>query len=158
MIAAPRVLLADEPTGNLDWDMSQRLLSLMVELNRMGTAVFDRNPRHEPDPHREIAGRGQSAAHCRAQIAERGVRPMSAISDQIVPRSGHGAWLVWLGAAAMAYLAVFALALSVSAERLADNWTAALAQSATVRISAPPAELDAQTNATLEVLRTTPGI
>jgi len=83
---------------------------------------------------------------------------MSAISDQIVPRSGHGAWLVWLGAAAMAYLAVFALALSVSAERLADNWTAALAQSATVRISAPPAELDAQTNATLEVLRTTPGI
>lgn len=83
---------------------------------------------------------------------------MSAISDQIVPRSGHGAWLVWLGAAAMAYLAVFTLALSVSAERLADNWTAALAQSATVRISAPPAELDAQTEATLEVLRTTPGI
>jgi len=40
VIAAPRVLLADEPTGNLDWDMSQRLLSLMVELNRMGTAVL----------------------------------------------------------------------------------------------------------------------
>lgn len=83
---------------------------------------------------------------------------MSAISDQIVPRSGHGAWLVWLGAAAMAFLAVFALALSMSAARLADSWTAALAQSATVRISAPPAELDAQTEAVLEVLRTTPGI
>lgn len=40
VIAAPRVLLADEPTGNLDWDMSQRLLSLMMELNRMGTAVL----------------------------------------------------------------------------------------------------------------------
>lgn len=40
VIAAPRVLLADEPTGNLDWEMSQRLLSLMVELNRMGTAVL----------------------------------------------------------------------------------------------------------------------
>jgi len=40
VIAAPRVLLADEPTGNLDWDMSQRLLSLMIELNRMGTAVL----------------------------------------------------------------------------------------------------------------------
>lgn len=83
---------------------------------------------------------------------------MSAISDQIVPRSGHGAWLVWLGAAAMAFLAVFALALSMSAARLADSWTAALAQSATVRVSAPPAELDAQTEAVLEVLRTTPGI
>jgi cell division transport system permease protein len=83
---------------------------------------------------------------------------VSAISDQIVPRSGHGAWLVWLGAAAMAFLAVFALALSMSAARLADSWTAALAQSATVRVSAPPAELDAQTEAVLEVLRTTPGI
>lgn len=40
VIAAPRVLLADEPTGNLDWDMSQRLMSLMIELNRMGTAVL----------------------------------------------------------------------------------------------------------------------
>jgi len=40
VIAAPRVLLADEPTGNLDWEMSQRLLSLMIELNRMGTAVL----------------------------------------------------------------------------------------------------------------------
>ena len=40
IIASPEVLLADEPTGNLDWDMSQRLVSLMIELNRMGTAVL----------------------------------------------------------------------------------------------------------------------
>ncbi|PZX42288.1 cell division transport system ATP-binding protein [Roseinatronobacter thiooxidans] len=39
VIVAPTLLLADEPTGNLDWDMSQRLLMLMVELNRMGTAI-----------------------------------------------------------------------------------------------------------------------
>lgn len=83
---------------------------------------------------------------------------MSGISDQIVPRTGHSAWLVWLGAAAMAFLAVFALALSMSAARLADSWNAALAQTATIRISAPPAELDPQTDAVMEVLRTTPGI
>ncbi len=40
VIGAPTLLLADEPTGNLDWDMSQRLLLLMMELNRMGTAVL----------------------------------------------------------------------------------------------------------------------
>jgi cell division transport system ATP-binding protein len=34
------VILADEPTGNLDWEMSQRLLQLLVELNRMGKAVL----------------------------------------------------------------------------------------------------------------------
>ena len=40
VIMAPSLLLADEPTGNLDWEMSQRLLLLMVELNRMGTGVL----------------------------------------------------------------------------------------------------------------------
>lgn len=83
---------------------------------------------------------------------------MSTISDQVVPRRGHSTWLVWLGAAAMAYLAVFALALSMSAARLADSWTSSLAQTATIRISAAPAELDQQTDAVLEALRTTPGI
>lgn len=40
LVLSPDVILADEPTGNLDWDMSLRLLGLMVELNRMGTAVL----------------------------------------------------------------------------------------------------------------------
>lgn len=40
VIMAPEVILADEPTGNVDWEMSQRLLTLLVELNRMGKAVL----------------------------------------------------------------------------------------------------------------------
>ncbi|MCB1398123.1 MAG: ATP-binding cassette domain-containing protein [Rhodobacter sp.] len=40
VIMSPEVVLADEPTGNVDWEMSQRLLTLLVELNRMGTAVM----------------------------------------------------------------------------------------------------------------------
>lgn len=39
VITDPDVILADEPTGNIDWDMSLRLLQLLVELNRMGKAV-----------------------------------------------------------------------------------------------------------------------
>lgn len=34
------MILADEPTGNVDWEMSLRLLSLLVELNRMGKTVL----------------------------------------------------------------------------------------------------------------------
>ena len=40
IIMGPDVILADEPTGNLDWDMSLRLLTLLVELNRMGKTVL----------------------------------------------------------------------------------------------------------------------
>lgn len=40
VIMSPEVILADEPTGNVDWEMSQRLLQLLVELNRMGKAVL----------------------------------------------------------------------------------------------------------------------
>ena len=40
VIMQPEVVLADEPTGNIDWEMSQRLLTLLVELNRMGTTIL----------------------------------------------------------------------------------------------------------------------
>lgn len=40
LIMSPDVILADEPTGNVDWEMSQRLLQLLLELNRMGKAVL----------------------------------------------------------------------------------------------------------------------
>jgi cell division transport system ATP-binding protein len=39
VIARPQLLLADEPTGNVDPTLAQRLLRLFVELNRSGTAV-----------------------------------------------------------------------------------------------------------------------
>ena len=39
VIAQPELLLADEPTGNVDPNLAQRLLRLFVELNRSGTSV-----------------------------------------------------------------------------------------------------------------------
>ena len=40
VIMSPDVIIADEPTGNVDWEMSLRLLTLLVELNRMGKTVL----------------------------------------------------------------------------------------------------------------------
>jgi cell division transport system permease protein len=79
-------------------------------------------------------------------------------ADRVVPRSGQSARLTVATSAAMAFLAVFAMALSMAAGRLADRWSDALAQSSTIRISAPTAELDAQTWAVLTVLEQTPGV
>ena len=39
VIAKPRLLLADEPTGNLDDAIGMRLMALFEQLNRMGTTI-----------------------------------------------------------------------------------------------------------------------
>ncbi|HTR13843.1 MAG TPA: cell division ATP-binding protein FtsE [Roseiarcus sp.] len=39
LIVRPELLLADEPTGNVDPGLARRLLRLFVELHRLGTAV-----------------------------------------------------------------------------------------------------------------------
>lgn len=79
-------------------------------------------------------------------------------ADRIVPPSGHTVWLTAFTAGAMTFLAVFALALSLASGRLADRWSAALSATATIRISAPPDQMAAQTRAVLDLLATTPGI
>lgn len=78
--------------------------------------------------------------------------------DSVVPPSGHTAWLTSFSAAAMAFLAVFALALSLAAGSLAARWQASLDRTATVRLSAPEDQIDLQTKAVLATLATTPGI
>lgn len=40
VVAKPDLLLADEPTGNVDPDIGRRLIRLFVELNRFGTTVM----------------------------------------------------------------------------------------------------------------------
>tara|TARA_R110000824_G_scaffold118960_2_gene271511 strand:+ start:129240 stop:129926 length:687 start_codon:yes stop_codon:yes gene_type:complete len=40
VVAQPDLLLADEPTGNVDPEMGKRLLRLFMELNRLGTSIL----------------------------------------------------------------------------------------------------------------------
>lgn len=79
-------------------------------------------------------------------------------ADRIVPPTGFTAQLTVFTSATMAFLTVFALALSLASGRLAERWSAELARTATVRISAPAGQIEQQTAAALEVLRTTPGV
>ncbi len=79
-------------------------------------------------------------------------------ADRVVPPTGFTASLTVFAAGAMAFLAVFALALSLAAGRLADRWGDELARSATLRISAPADQIAAQTETALRVLRQTPGV
>ncbi|WP_368186416.1 cell division protein FtsX [Aestuariibius sp. HNIBRBA575] len=79
-------------------------------------------------------------------------------ADRAVPPTGFTARLTLFSAGAMAFLAVFALALSMATGRLADRWASELARTSTLRISAPADQVDAQLRAAIAVLETTPGV
>lgn len=79
-------------------------------------------------------------------------------ADRVVPPSGFTARLTLFSAAVMAFLAVFAMALSMASGRLAARWGDELARSATLRISAPEGQRAAQTDAAMRVLETTAGV
>ncbi|SMX47202.1 cell division protein FtsX [Maliponia aquimaris] len=79
-------------------------------------------------------------------------------ADRVVPPAGFTVRLTLFTSAAMAFLTVFALALSLAAGRLATSWGEDLARASTIRISAPEGQLAAQTGAVLRVLEQTPGI
>lgn len=79
-------------------------------------------------------------------------------ADRVVPPTGYTARLTVFAAASMAFLAVFALALSLATGRVADRWGEALAKSLTIRITAPVDQMDAQVLAVMEILATTPGV
>lgn len=79
-------------------------------------------------------------------------------AERTVPPTGFTARLTLFTSAAMAFLAVFALALTLATGRLADRWSAELAQTSTIRISAPADQMAIQTRAVLRVLETTPGV
>ncbi len=63
LIEQPTVLLADEPTGNVDPPLARRLLRLFIELNRLGTAVViathDLNLMDQVDARRMILSGGR---------------------------------------------------------------------------------------------------
>lgn len=79
-------------------------------------------------------------------------------ADRVVPPSGFTAQLTLFAAAAMAFLAVFALALSLASGRLAQRWGDELGRTATIRIVAPLDQRAAQTEAALRILETTKGV
>ena len=77
---------------------------------------------------------------------------------RVVPPSGFAVRLTVFSAAAMAFLAVFAMTLTLAADRLADHWGEALARTATVRISASAGQEQAQLAAVMAILETTEGV
>src|SRR5918994_6979565 len=62
VIARPELLLADEPTGNVDPSLARRLLRLFIELNKLGTSIViathDFSLMDQVDARRLVLGEG----------------------------------------------------------------------------------------------------
>jgi cell division transport system permease protein len=79
-------------------------------------------------------------------------------ADRAVPPTGLTARLTVFVAGVMAFLAIFALAISLTTGRQAAIWADELAQSATLRLPADPEMADDLLLSAVEVLETTPGV
>ena len=80
-------------------------------------------------------------------------------AERAVPPTGFTARITVMTAAAMAFLAVFAVALSLATGRLAERWSAELARTSTLRIAAQEDGATADMVSTaLQVLQATPGV
>jgi cell division transport system ATP-binding protein len=66
VVGRPDLLIADEPTGDVDHEMAIRILRLFVELNRLGTTVLIAT--HDEDL---VARSGRPVMHIEAGILSR---------------------------------------------------------------------------------------
>ena len=75
VILSPEVILADEPTGHIDWAMALGLIDLLVELNRMGKAVVIAT--HDLNLVRAVEGRVEAQV---LRIADGVIEPVGAVA------------------------------------------------------------------------------
>lgn len=56
IVNRPEILIADEPTGNLDPELSQEIFNLFLEIHRLGTTVLiaTHDPALVPPPNRHV--------------------------------------------------------------------------------------------------------
>jgi putative ABC transport system ATP-binding protein len=75
LAGSPRLLLADEPTGNLDTQMARGVMNLLEELHRGGATIV--MVTHDP----ELALRAQREVHIvDGQVVDLAVQPRAAVS------------------------------------------------------------------------------
>jgi putative ABC transport system ATP-binding protein len=87
LAGSPRILLADEPTGNLDSQMARAVMELLEELHREGATIV--MVTHDP----ELAARAQREVHIvDGQVVDiEAVRPVPGLATVAADSARHAA-------------------------------------------------------------------
>ena len=141
LVNDPQLVLADEPTGNLDPDLSLEIMNLFREINARGTTVRRRDARPRADPARRPA-----RDHARPRPRRRGglMRALRYAFDEAVASLWRGRRSGLLSTATIARRAVRARRRSCSSpsnlERLGAEWSSAAEMSVYLDDEVTPAE------------------
>ena len=79
VVNRPEILLADEPTGNVDHEMALRILRLFVRAQPAGRHRADRQPR--PGPGRPLRAAGAAPERRPRHALRAAAEPLRAMSD-----------------------------------------------------------------------------
>ncbi len=94
VVAKPDLILADEPTGNVDPDMGRRLLHLFLELNRLGATVLMAT--HDTNLVEEVGGPNLHIEAGRLTQLRKSSRPTNTDPDLAGPQSREGSLDGWM--------------------------------------------------------------
>ncbi|MET1256659.1 ABC transporter ATP-binding protein [Aliikangiella maris] len=85
LAGAPRFLLADEPTGNLDSSMARAIMDLLIEINRDGTTIImvTHDPELAKETHRNIYVRDGKVF----ETTENSIQQSSAVGESFSSQS-----------------------------------------------------------------------
>ena len=140
LVNDPQLVLADEPTGNLDPDLSLEIMNLFREINARGTTVLVAT--HDRELIRRVGRRAVTLDH--GQVVE--VELMRALRyafDEAIASLWRGRQSGLLSTATIA-LALFVLGgfllVTSNLERLGDEWSAAAELSVYLKDDATPPE------------------
>ena len=129
VISKPDIILADEPTGNVDPSLARRLLHLFAELNRGGTTVLIAT--HDESLLKQMKA---PVLHLENGAVTDLVTDLISKPGSIVPKTAAPLRTLTAVMAVMCFLAVLAVGAMLLINRAVAQWASGLASEVTVQL------------------------